>query len=124
MLRCMPTGLAGLVILLALGARPVQADVLPASEKAKIEALIRHVETLTEAAFIRNQKVYNAQIAAQFLRHKWAAALVEITTAQDFIEKIASISSTSGQPYRIRFPEGREVPSGDYLRAVLPQLAP
>ncbi len=116
-------GMAGVVILLALGAGHVQADELPASEKAKIAALLQHVETLTEAVFIRNHKVYSAKIAAQFLRGKWAATVVEITTAQDFIEKIASVSSTSGQPYRIRFSDGREMPSGDYLRAILQQLA-
>jgi hypothetical protein len=118
------SGLIGVVLLLVLCAGPVPAAELPASEHTKIEALIQHVATLTEAVFIRNQKGYSATIAAQFLREKWAATFMEITTAQGFITHIASVSSTSGQPYRIRFPDGREIPSGDYLRAVLEQMAP
>jgi hypothetical protein len=105
-----------------MGALPVHAGALPASEHDKIEALIQCVERLSDAVFIRNNKAYNAKTAAQFLRGKWAATLEEITTAQDFIEKIASVSSTSGQPYRIQFPDGRESPSGEYLRAALQQL--
>ena len=56
------------------------------------------------------------------LRGKWRATLDDITTAQDFIAKVASVSSTTGQPYRIRFPDGHEVLSGDYLRTVLQQF--
>jgi uncharacterized protein YjhX (UPF0386 family) len=77
---------------------------------------------LTEAVFIRNNQAYNATSAAQFLRSKWHATLDDITTAQDFIAKVASVSSTTGQPYRIRFPDSHEVRSGDYLRTVLQQL--
>jgi Family of unknown function (DUF5329) len=43
-------------------------------------------------------------------------------SAQEFIAKVASVSSTTGQPYRIRFPDGHEMLSGDYLRTVLQQL--
>jgi hypothetical protein len=71
---------------------------------------------------IRNNQEYPAKTAAQFLRGKWRATLEDITTAQDFIAKVASVSSTTGQPYRIRFSDGHEVLSGDYLRTVLPQL--
>lgn len=113
---------AGLLLMLNVE-RGITAE-LSASEKAKIEALIHHVETLTDALFLRNNKTYTAQIAARFLRDKWAATIIEITSAQDFIEKIASVSSTSGQPYRIRFADGHEMPSGDYLRATLQQLVP
>ena len=33
-----------------------------------------------------------------------------------FIAKAASVSSTSGKPYLIRFKDGREVKCGDYLK--------
>jgi hypothetical protein len=78
----------------------------------------------TSRPLIRNNKTYTAKTAAQFLRGKWRAKQDEITTVQDFIAKVASVSSTTGQPYRIRFPDGHEVRSGDYLRMVLQQLAP
>jgi Family of unknown function (DUF5329) len=45
-----------------------------------------------------------------------------MTTAEDCIAKIASVSSTSGQPYRMRFPDGHEVRSGAYLSRTLKQL--
>jgi hypothetical protein len=110
------------VVLLAIGAVPVQGGGLPAGERAKIEALIQYVEHQTDAVFIRNNKAYPATIAARFLRDKWAASLEEIGSAQEFIEKIASVSSTSGQPYRIRFTDGYELLSGEYLRAALQHL--
>jgi hypothetical protein len=121
-MRSLRTAVTGCGVLLAVMALAGHAAELPASEQRKIEALIQHVETLTEAVFIRNNQAYPAKTAAQFLRGKWRATLDDITTAQEFIAKIASVSSTTGQPYRIRFPDGHEVPSGDYLRTVLQQL--
>ena len=60
--------------------------------------------------------------AGQFLRGKWKAQETEIKTAQDFIEKAASKSSTTGQPYLIRQPNGQEIPSGQYLTSELRKL--
>jgi hypothetical protein len=116
------SGACGALLLVAL-VLDIHAAELSASEHCTIEALIQHVEHLTDAVFIRNNKAYTATTAAQFLRSKWGAALDEITTVQDFIAKVASVSSTTGQPYRIRFPDGHEVLSGDYLRTVLQQCA-
>jgi hypothetical protein len=39
-----------------------------------------------------------------------------IATARQFVEHVATQSSTSGEPYRIRFADGTVVPLGDYLR--------
>ena len=121
-MRSLRTAVTGGGLLLVVIALAGHAAELPASEQRKIEALIQHVETLSEAVFIRNNQAYPAKTAAQFLRGKWRATLDDITTAQDFIAKVASVSSTTGQPYRIRFPDGHEVLSGDYLRTVLLQL--
>ena len=121
-MRSLRTAITGCGVLLVVMALAGHTAELPASEQRKIEALIQHVESLTEAVFIRNNQVYPAKTAAQFLRGKWRATLDDITTAQEFIAKIASVSSTTGQPYRIRFPDGHEVLSGDSLRTVLHQL--
>jgi hypothetical protein len=121
-MRSLRTAVTGCGVLLVVMALAGHAGELPASEQRKIEALMQHVETLTEAVFIRNNRAYPAKTAAQFLRGKWHATLEDITTAQEFIVKIASVSSTTGQPYRIRFPDGHEMLSGDYLRTVLQQL--
>jgi hypothetical protein len=120
--RSLCAGVVCYVLLLVVVSVPVCAAERPASEHQKIEALIQHVEHLTDAVFIRNNKAYNAKTATKFLRAKWGAKQTEITTAQDFIAHVASVSSTSGQPYRIRFKDGREMPSGVYLATVLKQL--
>lgn len=114
--------LASLLFLLVAGSLQLRADDKPLSEKDKIEALIKHMENLKEATFIRNGGEYNAKSAAKFLRGKWEKMGKEIKTASEFIEKIASMSSTTGKPYLIRFKDGREVKCGEYLKAELKKL--
>lgn len=99
-----------------------RAETLAASEKQKIEALIKQVGLLKEAQFVRNGSTYNADNAAIFLRRKWQANASEVRTALDFIDKVASISGTSGKPYRIRFKDGKEINSRDFLLGELRKL--
>lgn len=98
---------------------PAMAMAQSPGEKEKIEALIRQVENLGDAKFIRNGKSYDSKDAAKFLRGKWQSKEKEIQVAGDFIDKVASVSSTTGQPYLIRFSDGREVKCGEYLKGVL-----
>jgi hypothetical protein len=97
----------------------VRAQTTPAPEKEKIEALIRQVGELKDAKFIRNGSEYDVATAVRFLRGKWKANDKEVRTARDFIDKVASASGTSGKPYHIRFKDGREIASRDYLLAEL-----
>lgn len=94
------------VCLLLLVATPpcLRGDDAPPTEKEKIEAPIKHVEGLKDTTFIRNDQEYDARVAARFLRGKWQAREKEIKTAMDFIEKTASVSSTTNKPYLIRMP--------------------
>lgn len=92
------------------------------TETEKIQALLKHVASLQDARFVRNGKEYDAGTAARFLRGKWEAHRDEVKTARDFIEKVASASSTSGKPYLIRFKDGREVRSRQYLGERLKEL--
>lgn len=92
------------------------------TEPTKIERLINHIESLQDAKFIRNGTAYDAKTAGQFLKAKWQSQQSEIKTAQDFIAKIASKSSTTGQPYLIKHADGREVQSGEYLTGELRKL--
>jgi hypothetical protein len=91
------------------------------SEKEKIEALIKHVGALGDAVFIRNGSDYDAATAARFLRGKWEKD-PDVRTAKDFIARVASVSSTSGKAYLIRFKDGREVKSGEYLTKELEKI--
>lgn len=93
-----------------------------AAEKAKIESLISHLENLKDATFIRNGSDYDAKSAAKFLRGKWQANDKDIQTATDFIAKAATLSSTTGKPYLIRFKDGTQTKCSDYLTARLKEL--
>ena len=50
-----------------------RAEALPASEKQKIETLIKQVANLKDAKFVRNGSIYNADSVVTFLRRKWQA---------------------------------------------------
>jgi hypothetical protein len=114
------TAAAGAIV--ALIGCSFSAIAKPLTEKEKIEGLIRIVEGLKYAKFIRNGSEYDSGSAAKFLRRKWETQVKEIVTARDFIEKAASNSSTSGKPYLIRLKEGKTVKFGEYLMGELKRL--
>jgi hypothetical protein len=94
----------------------------PALEKQKIEALIKQVGELKDAKFVRNGSTYEVTTAVRFLLGKWQAHDAQVKTARDFVDKVGSFSGTSGQPYLIRFKDGREIKSRDFLLAELKKL--
>ena len=98
------------------------AQTAPSPEKAKIEALIDTVSELQDANFVRNGTEYDVNTAIRFLRGKWRANDSAVKTARDFIDKVASVSGTSGLPYHIRFKDGREMTSRNFLLAELHKL--
>ena len=100
----------------------VLAEPISSGEKQKIEALIKYVGEMSDVQFMRNDSAYDAKTAAIFLRRKWQANDSEVKTAHDFIDKVATISGTSGKPYVIRFKDGREVKSRDILIAELSKI--
>lgn len=112
---------ACLSVLLLAWSMP-QAQTSSQAEKRKIEALIRRVSELKDAKFVRNGKEYDAATAARFLRGKWKANDDAVQSARDFVDKIASVSGTSGKAYRIRFNDGREMTSRDFLLDELKKL--
>ena len=117
------TIVGALLVLLSTVASPwIRAAEKPLSETDKIEALIKHIEGLKDAKFIRNDSDYDAKTAARFLRGKWRANEKQIKTATDFIDKAASVSSTSGKPYVIRLKGEKEVKCGDYLKEELKKI--
>lgn len=127
-MRVQPGGIgmlaAGMAILVAVIASPrlAQAICLPTVERQRIEALIGAVERGSGVTFIRNGRSYSAATAAQFLRGKWRDREADVCSANDFIAKVASFSSTTGKPYLVRLRDGREVPAAEFFRAQLAQL--
>ena len=88
----------------------------------EIEALIAAVESLNGGVFIRNGQEHNAKDAANHLRRKLRAAGKRVKSAEDFIQHIASKSSSSGNPYALRLPSGKTVDAGEWFRAQLQAL--
>jgi hypothetical protein len=100
------------------------ADGIAPREQERIEYLIDRVGDMNAAVFIRNGREYDAGIAARFLRSKWKANADTVKTAEDFVEKVASRSSTTGTPYRIRMKDGTEIDCGEYLGKLLASQVP
>lgn len=94
----------------------------PMTEEQKIDAMIHSVEVLPGAQFIRNGSAYDGKAAADHLRSKRQYAGSRIRTAEDFIQGIASHSSMSGQPYQIRFADGKTENSDVYFHDELKHL--
>jgi hypothetical protein len=91
----------------------------PAAANQEIESLIRFVGDLPGASFIRNGSAHPPVEAMAHLRLKWSKQQDDIKTAEDFIRLCATESSMSGQPYLIRFADGREETCAKVLRAQL-----
>lgn len=104
---------------LALAAPAARAAVPDAGatpdETLRIERLIDVVAHATDSKFIRNGSAYDADTAARFLRAKWSYAHDRIRTAEDFVREIGTRSSTTGTPYRVRGPDGREEDGATFL---------
>ena len=94
----------------------------PPLEQLRIDKLIRHVEVQKGMKFIRNGTEYSCEEAAKFLRGKMDSMGAEVTSARDFIERIASKSSMSGRPYHVRFSDGRLITSAQFLGDELKRL--
>ena len=92
------------------------------TEEQKIEKLIKHVEELKDAKFIRNGSEHSCKEAAEHMRRKYKNAGGKIKTAKDFIEQLATKSSISGKPYKIKFKDGTEKESGPYLKEELKKI--
>jgi hypothetical protein len=80
---------------------------LSATEQARIERLIKYVESRTDLQFVRNGSTYSSEDAAKFLRGKLDGMGGNVNTASQFIEQIATRSSSSGQPYLVRHANGQ-----------------
>jgi len=96
-----------------------QAGAAATSESSRIEYLLTVVASLHDAQFIRNGKAYDSAAAVSHMRTKLRVAGGRVKTAEDFIRYCASESSVSGEPYEIRFADGRVVMSAEFLRQKL-----
>ncbi|HEX8548503.1 MAG TPA: DUF5329 family protein [Cytophagaceae bacterium] len=92
------------------------------SEREKIELLLQSIKSLKDVKFERNGSVHEADAAVKLLKSKLNKVGIDNVTAQEFIEKIASKSSTSGQPYYIIYPNGSKITAGEFLKKKLQEI--
>jgi hypothetical protein len=86
--------------------------------RAQIDRLIAAVEG-SGCAMERNGALHDAHEAAAHLRMKLARAGAQVTTVEQFIDRVASTSSFSGAPYRVHCPGTAGRPAAEWLRAQL-----
>lgn len=113
---------ARLLLLAALGLAAGAHAAPSAAEQARIDKLIDAVAANAEMKFIRNGSEYTPAQAGKFLRGKMNSMGGEVTTCEDFIERIASRSSTSGKDYQVKMSDGKMMPSGEFMRQELARL--
>lgn len=94
----------------------------PVTDQQKIDYLIKCVEDLKSAKFNRNGTLYDAKAAASHLKMKRDKAGNSIKTVDDFIYKVASTSSTTGNDYKIVYDSGVEIPAKDFYLKCLKDL--
>jgi Family of unknown function (DUF5329) len=111
--------LAALVVQAVLAATTVPPA--PLTDAEKIEALILAVETRKDLQFIRLDTVHTAGEAASMLRGKLAFAGDRVKTVDDFIDHVAT-ATQSGKPYSVRYADGKEVSSAEFLRQELKRI--
>lgn len=92
------------------------------SNDSKIEMLIESVGKLQGAKFYRNGSWYDAAQASSHLKMKWSKAGSAIKTPMDFIDKLATKSSVSGEPYKIKLADGKELACRDFLIQKLKEI--
>ena len=115
-LRCAWLGFVFLML------APILASAAPNTQSPDIDALIARVAQARDVVFIRNGSDHTAVEAAAHLQRKLAAAHGRITTAEQFIDVLATRSSWTGIAYRVRFADGHEVESAVWLRQLLHEI--
>ncbi|MGC3965630.1 MAG: YfeK family protein [Rhodocyclaceae bacterium] len=97
---------------------------LSAREEARVNAMLAALEKRTDLVFIRNGEKYNAADAVAHLKLKLSRTRDRLDTAEEFIDKVASSSSMSGEPYTIQQAGKPAQPAKPFLHELLKQTSP
>lgn len=94
-----------------------------ASPRAEVDALLARLEA-AECRFQRNGEWYGSQKAREHLERKLAylERWGTLESAEQFIEKAASGSSVSGEPYVVQCGKAPAVKSAQWLKGQLEAL--
>jgi hypothetical protein len=91
--------------------------------RREVELLLAAIE-YSGCEFFRNGSWYGGAQARLHLRQKYdyLVARNQVASAEQFIDEVATKSSFSGQPYRVRCSQGIEVPSQQWMREQLARI--
>lgn len=107
-------------VLIALLASPIALAAPDEVARTEIAHLLKYLET-SGCQFQRNGSWYAPARAAGHLNQKYEYLLKKdmVTTAEQFIERAATQSSSSGKPYSVKCGDAEAVPSAEWLGAEL-----
>lgn len=107
----------GSVLMLELLLVPVAHAEPPTTVQIEVNFLLDYVES-SGCEFYRNGTWHDSKSAQVHLRDKYKYLVAKdlVNTTEDFIEKAATESSFSGQPYNVRCNGGTTVTSNQWLR--------
>ncbi len=120
--------IAGLVIAQAAQAQvPTKVTATTAStktltEEEKITHLISYVKAMKNCKLVRNGSEHIPEEAADHLQMKWKKHSSKISSAEEFIEHLATKSSMSGEYYIIRQDDGQEMKLQEILTRELQRI--
>jgi hypothetical protein len=98
-----------------------QAFAMSDTEKKKIDFLLSKIES-SNLTFIRNGKSYTGKDARNHLQNKIDYAGNRLTTADDFINYIASNSSITGRSYYVKTSDGKKMEARQWLEDTLKEM--
>jgi len=87
-------------------------------EHVEIEYLLNQIGS-SGCAFVRNGEVHDSQAAAAHLAMKYRRARRFVANAEQFIERIATGSSWTGEPYQMACNDKAPVASAAWLSGAL-----
>ncbi len=105
-------------LLLSVGMTLVQAGTSAEDLNRTVTYLLDFVAK-SDCTFIRNGKSYPPKEASEHMKGKYEHFKKEIKTAEDFIRLAASKSLVSGQPYRVKTKDGKEIECATWLGKIL-----
>ena len=107
----------GSVLMLGLLLVPVARAEPPTNVQIEVNFLLGYIEG-SGCEFYRNGTWHDSKTAQAHLRDKYKDLVKRnlINTTEEFIERAATASSLSGQPYKLKCNGGATVTSNQWLR--------
>ncbi|MDR3175815.1 MAG: DUF5329 domain-containing protein [Desulfovibrio sp.] len=101
---------------------PGLAFAMSAGETERVERMLEALSRESGIVFIRNDAEHTAEAAAAHLKKKFEYAANNLSTAEEFIDKVGSRSSLSNREYLVRKTGEKARPARDYLFELLRRL--